>query len=449
VIAGPATALVILCLAAALEDVPRGADAASPDHGLLVTVGDVTPTSARLWAWPPTPGPLWIGLGAPGVQARAVETLAPAADGPVRATLRNLDPGRRYRYRLEAAGEAVDGEFVTPPAPGDAAPVRIAWSGDLGSRGHCRVPDGWPVFHAIVDRRPDVFVFVGDTIYADHRCGAEAIPGADFTASTLEEFRARHRYNRADPAVQRLFRATSVLATWDDHDVRSNFAGPAERLTPTGLRAFLEAWPVATPPGEPTRLHRSVRWGRLVEIFVLDTRQHRSANWRRDGPGKSMLGAEQRRWLVDALAASTATWKVVVSSVPLSIAKGWPFGDSWARRRVLGYETGFAAERDALLAEVQRRGVRQLIVLAADVHYGALMTHRPLDGPEVHELIAGPLAARPKRPASPGDDLRTTVHAQHGGMPTFGEMAVTAAGLTARLFDASGKTLAEVGWRPP
>jgi alkaline phosphatase D len=233
---------------------------------------------------------------------------------------------------------------------------------------------------------------------------------------------------------------------------------PLRRLAAS--RAFTRILPVCAASPEATiprgragcpRAHRAerLRWGRLLEIFVLDTRGHRSANWKRDGPDKTMLGADQRRWLMEGVAASTATWKVVVSSVPLSIAKGWPFGDSWARRNVLGWKTGFAAERDAILAEVRRRGVRSVIALVADVHFGALMTHRLPDGPEVHELIAGPLAARPKTPDPPDDDLQSIVHAQRGGEPTFGELQVAANGFTARLLDAAGAVLGEFSWPAP
>jgi alkaline phosphatase D len=417
------------------------------DPPILVTVGDVTSVSAYLWAWAPGQDTLRLTLDPPAAPGMSPARLLPRGDGRVVTALRGLSPGLRHRYRLEGVTAAVSGEFVTAPAAEDGAPVRIAWSGDLGSRGHCRSADGWPVLDALAGRAPDVFLFVGDTIYADHYCGGDALPGADFVASSLEEFHAKHLYNRADPAVQRLFRRTSVVAIWDDHEVRSDFSGPTEPLTAVGLRAFLDAWPMATPAEDPTRLYRRFRWGRHVEIFVLDARQYRSANHKRDGPDKTMLGPEQRRWLVESLAASTATWKLVVSSVPLSIAKGWPFGDSWARRTVLGYATGFAAERDAILADVRRRGIERLVVLAADVHYGAFMTHRPPAGPEVHELIAGPLAARPKRPLAPdAESLHTTVHAAQGGGPTFGELQVTAERLTARLLDVNGRVLAEISW---
>ena len=60
-------------------------------------------------------------------------------------------------------------------------------------------------------------------------------------------------------------------------------------------------------------MYRAVRWGRLLEIFILDTRQYRSANSEPDGPAKTMLGAAQKRWLLDGVTASTALWKVAAT----------------------------------------------------------------------------------------------------------------------------------------
>src|SRR5215207_6657570 len=48
---------------------------------------------------------------------------------------------------------------------------------------------------------------------------------------------------------------------------------------------------------------------------------------------KTMLGREQLTWLKESLAASDATWKVIVSSVPMSIPTGFPVSggrDGWA-----------------------------------------------------------------------------------------------------------------------
>ena len=316
----------------------------------------------------------------------------------------------------------------------------MVWSGDLGARGYCSA-HRYEAFDAMATRSPDLFLFVGDTVYADHPC--PALPGAGHAAGTFDEFRARYRHNLADPAVQELLRRTSVTAIWDDHEVRGNFAGPAEPLMPAGRAAFLASWPVATPPGEPTRLYRSRRWGALLEVFVLDTRQYRSSNYRRDGPGKTMLGAAQRRWLVESVATSAAVWKMIVSTVPLSLPKGWPVSDSWAPRSVLGYRTGFADERDAILSALHAAGVQNLVVLAADVHFAAAIAHEPAPGFRLWELVAGPLAAGVKDPWRPAPGLGSRVLFAHGGVPTFGELQVHTGGLDVRLFDGGGRLL----WR--
>src|SRR5919106_4976135 len=194
--------------------------------------------------------------------------------------------------------------------------------------------------------RPDFAVMLGDLIYADDRCPSPPnVPGADFQASTLEHYRAKHRYQREDAALQRFLAAVPVYAIWDDHEVLNNFSGPHEPLMPAGRQALREYWPIAVAPDDPHRLYRSVRRGKDLELFILDTRQYRSSNSERDGPGKTMLGHAQREWLLDGLAKSTATWKVIVTSVPLSNQKGGtlqiPGNDSWA----LGADgTGFQTE---------------------------------------------------------------------------------------------------------
>ncbi len=297
-----------------------GGAAAAP--GLLVTAGEATPTSVVVWARVPADGDVTVeahpATGGPSVRGGAKATKR--GDHTVKIALSGLKPATRYAYELQGAGETVRGEFVTAP-PGDRpARVHFLWSGDLGGGGFCRrVEGGYPIFRTMARQKPDFFLFVGDTIYADVKCDKPGVvAGADFAARTLGEYRRRHLYNREDAAVQELFRLTSVYAIWDDHEVRNDFSGPSEPLMPAGRRAFLDYWPIVPPAAEPTRLYRKLRWGRLLEVFILDTRQYRSPNTDLDGPGKTMLGAAQRRWLVDNVTTSTAVWKIVVSSVPLS-----------------------------------------------------------------------------------------------------------------------------------
>jgi alkaline phosphatase D len=447
----------LVAAALLLGAAPNRIDPATPpaaEPGLLVTIGETTAGSARLWLRAESDVARVTVGAADGGAPRVLEARPdPARDRTAVVELGELRPGMRYRYHVEAGADGVSGSFTTSPGPDADAPVRLQWSGDLGGAGYCRdVEEGYRIFRTMARRAPDLFLFVGDTIYADQACGgAPHVRIAVSVADSLDAFRAKHRYNRADPALQAFFRTTSVYPIWDDHEVRNNFVGPDEPLMPVGRRAFQEYFPVLGPPEERPRLYRAIRWGRHVEVFVLDTRQYRSANATPDGPDKTMLGAAQRRWFLDAAAASDATWKLVVSSVPLGIFTGGRHADSWSNANVLGYPrggTGFAHERDLILAELRARGVRNVVFLTGDVHHAELLRHQPAADYAIHEFIAGPLSARRGYPRFLDRSLRSRSLGSLGFAMNFGEILADATALTARIIDISGTTRATTTLRP-
>jgi alkaline phosphatase D len=423
--------------------------AAPPAAALLVTVTEVRSTAAILWARAARPGAVTIEVGAVGGDAPRTlsEQAAAARDLIVQVPLDGLAPATRHRYQVAQGGERVAGAFTTAPAPDEPARVTFLWSGDLGGGGLCRPAGGeYRIFRAMMRRAADFFVFAGDTTYADVACNKpDTVPGANFRATTLADFRARHRYNREDPAVQAFLRQTPVYATWDDHEVKNNFAGTTEPLMPVGRQAFLDYWPMAAGD-DPARLYRSVRWGQLLEMFILDTRQYRSDNRVPDSSRKTMLGADQRRWVLEAVPASTATWKVVVSSVTLSVPTGRPERrDGWSNANILGLSpesgTGFVTERDAILLEFRRRGVRNLVVVAADVHHAEIIRHQPYRDWEFHEFIAGPLSALRGRPRPLDDRLGPRTLFAQGGLFNCGEVSIEPTRLTVRILDEHGAVL--------
>jgi alkaline phosphatase D len=436
----------LLCLIAwLLLFLPRSAAGALP---LLVTVGEVTDTTAVVWAQGANAGSLTVEARPEkgGERVTASTRLSRERDFIGKVPLRGLEPATRYTYRLADGKREATGSFVTAPTPMQSRPISFLWSGDLGGGGQCRhAQDGYRIFSAMKSLKPDFFLFVGDTIYADHRCGGpDRVPGYDFVAATLEDFRKKHRYNRADPHVQAFFRATSVYAIWDDHEVRNDFSGPTEPLTAIGLQSFIESWPLIAHTEEPTRLYRSARWGRLAELFILDTRQYRSDNQRPDGPDKTMLGPAQRQWLVDGVTRSEAVWKVVVSSVPLAITTGRGARDSWSSAGVSGLGkrdgTGFSVERDAILGAFKARGVKNLLWLTADVHHAQVIRHEPWADFSFHESIAGPLAARHREVQPLDASLNSRSLFGLGSVENFGAVTIDTRGLTVRIIDAAGTT---------
>ncbi|HSN05570.1 MAG TPA: alkaline phosphatase D family protein, partial [Nitrospira sp.] len=369
--------------------------------------------------------------------------------------LQGLEPGTRYRYHVlvgRAAGPqdqtelalAARGEFTTLPDEKTSAPVTFAWSGDLGGQQRCRIgADGYPIFDQMRRQGLDFFLFLGDTIYSDYTCPSPPNePGADFIATTLAEYRVRHRYQRGALALRRFLETVPVYVVWDDHEVKNDFSGPFEAQMPDGRQAFREYWPIASPSDDPQRLYRTLRYGADLELFILDGRQYRSRNTDPDGPDKTMLGQRQLQWLLEGLRRSTATWKVIATSVPLSIPKGKGTTgkgfDGWAG----GSDgTGFERERQVIVDTILNQQIKNVVFLAGDVHYVQANAYDPNgDGvPDFHEFIAGPLSAAPGRMTFPSPTLKPTNLIHEGGYFNFGMVRATSSSFDVTVLDDAGK----------
>jgi alkaline phosphatase D len=409
-------ALVVVPSAAALPADP------TITHG--VVVGDVRAETAVLWARGSMPGVLHVRLS--GGRHRAVEPvqLTAAHDHAGQAFLDGLRPDTRYRYRAWVTagapgpqrGPQIRGSFRTAPAADDTQSVRLAFGGDISGQNVCRdAVEGIPIAATIEAWRPDIFVGLGDMIYGDDVClatgryGNAQVPRSQAQATDVGGYWAHWRYNRADTALQSLLASSGYVGVWDDHEVVNDFGpltdtrstppyDPTVHLMPLGRQAFQDYTPLTAAPGDPTRLHRSIRVGAHLELIVLDTRQYRDANTVTDDAAapKSMLGDSQLAWLKDTLAGSNATWKVVVSSVPMSIPTGFPptnGRDGWAD---FDQTTGFERELLDILRFAQQRGIDDLVWITTDVHFAEAFRYTPFaDDPDfvVHEIATGPLNA--------------------------------------------------------
>lgn len=461
------------CTSASREGLPPGspfAETAATD--LLpqgIAVGDVTSQSALLWVR--TDGPMmvqfeWAPVAAWDIVSKMATAVAPVARSPLFTTgpetdftlaisIEGLTPATRYRFYVVAgikgregvpteARVAMPGEFTTLPDMKSHAPVTFAWSGDLGGQGRCRRgAAGYPIFDVMRAQSLEFFLFLGDTIYGDELCPSPPNePGADFRATNLAEYRARHRDQRGAAALRRFLANVPVSVIWDDHEVRNDFAGSFDSQMPAGRQALREYWPIRVAPEDPHRLYRAVRAGADLELFILDTRQYRSRNADQDGPAKTMLGERQLQWLLKGLTESTATWKVIVSSVPLSIPKG---GDG-----VSGYDgwagglggPGFERERQVIVDAILGRKVKHVVFLAGDVHYVQANAYDPNgDGtPDFHEFIAGPLSAAPGRQTPPNTELRPIPLINEGGYMNFGLIRTTRSSFDVTVLDEAGAT---------
>ena len=349
--------------AAATLGRPRRASAAAFSFGPASF--DVTAASALIWLRTDGLARVHVEYGTRADLGDGVTSVAlparDATDFTVVTTVSGLSPDTEYFYRGVigdggTAGKGAIGRFRT--APVTAREFRFAWSGDMEAG---RQP--FTLLDQATALRPEFFLMLGDTMYAD-------VPRSAFRP-TLAHYRAKHRENRADAALQRLLRTTSVAAIWDDHEVNNDFDRTYHAI-PQGRQAFREYWPVRTT----ATLYRRFTWTPAVEVFMLDCRSYRSPKLAIDDAAKTMLGAGQKAWLEAGLKASTATFKIVCSSIPCLPETRV---DAWS---------GYATERRALLDFIARERIRNVVILSADIHMALDFEE---DG--VQEFVAGPIGA--------------------------------------------------------
>ncbi|MCI2422327.1 alkaline phosphatase D family protein [Saccharopolyspora sp. K220] len=391
-LAGTVTASMMGSQAVAAESQPAQSTADSGPlrltHG--VVTGDVTLTSAMIWARGSREGTMQVLYGSDEAQVAGQQglvsetvTLTAERDFIGQVTLRDLTPGTRYFYMVRLQGEDPTvrrpiATFVTAPKKEDQRDVHFVWSGDTGSG--FQNPTPYPTFASMLAENPEFFIFNGDTIYGDVPTAASG------PATSREMYWAKYKEMREDPYLQTLASRVPFIVNWDDHEVTDGFRGPSEPLMPIGRQAFHDYWPISSGP---ERIYRSIRWGKELEVFVVDGRQYASPLDAPDGPNKILFGAEQRKWLVDSMRSSNATWKVIVTSSPISIIRSTPPVDDY-----VAYEHEFGL----LMDDFQKIKAKNVVWITADVHWAQAIEY-PRYG--MWEFVGCPIGSSQRTKSEP------------------------------------------------
>ncbi|GAA2524782.1 MULTISPECIES: alkaline phosphatase D family protein [Streptomyces] len=375
----------------------RAAEKPLPDgvFSLGVASGDPLPDGVVLWTRL-APNPL-NGGGMPGrtvpvewqvaadarfrrVVRRGTALARSTYGHSVHVDVRGLRPDTTYWFRFRAGGQLSRvGRTRTAPAPhSSGGKLRVALASCQNWQHGYFTP-----YADMLEQDPDVVVFVGDYIY-ESTPSATGVRRHEGTGEpySLTQYRNRYAQYRSDPDLAAMHANAPFVVSFDDHEVDNDFAGeipqdPAkqphdafvDRLT-AAYQAYYEHMPVratAVPDGPHIRMYRRLEFGRLARLNVLDTRQYRSdqatSQEGAQDPSRTMLGAAQKRWLVDGLRHSPARWNLIASQImmaetDLQVGPGklW-FYDAW---------DGYQAERNALLKEFRR--VRNPVVLTGDRH---------------------------------------------------------------------------------
>lgn len=431
--------------------------------------GEVTAKTAVVWARANQAGEIVFTISSDPEFAEDVTEVRVKVDEDSdfigEAFVDDLTPGTPYLYRAaltdkEETSEFVQGYFVTAPAADEPVPFNFTFSACLGGQGYCRDPEnGWLIFEAMQAQSPDFFLLTGDSVYVDSACPASNnVPGAEGPFVDLDGFRSRYRYHLEDPPYANFLAQTPVYVTWDDHEIHDDFGGLAfshlnPQLVADGITAFFDYWPLQRQADDTPRIYRSFSYGAYADLILLDTRSYRdpNVNWDphpRDLTPKTMLGAEQFAWLQETLLDSTATWKFIVTSVPLSYPTGFPQPEVDGRDGWANYteKSGYETELMSLLFFIESNNIENVVFLTGDTHWPFAISYDPdRDGTvNFYEFGASPMSALTLPPVDKPDPTfnPTVLYAEGefaGTLFNFGHISVDEDGLlTFRVLDWEG-----------
>ncbi len=467
-------------------------------------IGDLRGDRAIIWAKTDRPARMMIRWSTTEGMADAVATpyvnVLADRDYTGKLDLAGLPPDQRISVEVsfldlddyKTVSAPLRGSFLSSPM--GKRDLRFVWSGDTAGQGYGINPDfgGMRIYDTMRECRPDFFIHSGDTIYADNPFEPRielpdgttwrnlTTPETSKVAETLDEFRGNYRYNLLDEPLRRFNAEVPMIAQWDDHEVTDNWywqrrldddsryrEGSVAVLAARAMRAFHEYMPVRQHPLDPDRIYAHFPYGPLLDVFRIDMRSYRGPNVHEQptelSPESRILGEAQMAWLKQALRASTATWKVIASDMPLGLVVYHDFRTQRGAEAVAlndGPPEGRELEIAKLLTFIRDQDIHNVVWLTADVHYTAAHYYDPAKASykafaPFWEFVSGPLNAGTFGPGRTVDTFGPQVVFEKSppagqfnlppsaGMQFFGQVDIDGETevMTVRLKDIDGTTL--------
>ena len=236
-----------------------------------------------------------------------------------------------------------------------------------------------PVLLKVLERKPEVFCWLGDNIYGDSR-NMKTLIKKYSKLGCKAEFRA-------------LNSQAHFLAVWDDHDYGENDAGKEYPMKEASKDIFLDFW------SEP---QTSERWnhagiyhsethgleGQRVQFIMLDTRTFRDPLLSNNGPEwkndyrpnydstATFLGAEQWAWLETVL-HEPADLRVVMSSNQFGITyNGY---EAWANMPI---------ERQRFINLIKSTQANGVVFISGDVHWAEISKQEVENGYPLYDITS-------------------------------------------------------------
>jgi alkaline phosphatase D len=250
-----------------------------------------------------------------------------------------------YRFRNETTkAVSVIGETKTLPAPGEISALKLAIVSCSNFQAGL-----FNVYGAVAESDADYVVHLGDYIY-EYQAGGYGTDAALNRAHKpageiikVDDYRARYRQYRSDEQLQKAHQLKPFICVWDDHEVANDaYKDGAENHQPnegdynTRKMSAIQVWHEYLPARvqDNAKIYRNFEIGGLVNLMMLDTRiigrdkqlsytnYYTSAgldsakfltDWQ--NPQRSILGQEQKSWLVSKINGSTSKWQVLGNQV--------------------------------------------------------------------------------------------------------------------------------------
>ena len=237
------------------------------------------------------------------------------------------------------------------------------------------------MFDTVLKYRPDLFIFLGDNIYGDTR--------------DMDVLKKKYGELEAVEGFRKLRDATTMIATWDDHDYGSNDGGKSYPMREESQKIFLDFFkePSDSPRRKREGIYASYTYGepgKICQILVLDTRYFRDELPGAKGPKKpgtvgwyeptkdqekTLLGEAQWKWLDQQLQVP-ADLRIIASSIQvLSFEKGM---ENWGN---------VPHEQKRLFDLLKKHQADHTFAISGDVHFAEL-SKKDLGGYPFYDLTS-------------------------------------------------------------
>ncbi len=216
-----------------------------------------------------------------------------------------------------------------------------------------------PILNTVVNKQPDLFVYVGDNIYGDTK-DMNVLENKYYKLCSKNEF-------------QNLITHVKTIATWDDHDYGANDSGKNYTKKEASKKRFIEFWGEENNADRNSHdgIYTSYYWGdsaHRVQVILLDCRTFRddlitnnSGNYMPNyNPNATMLGDAQWTWLKAEL-QKPAKVRIIASSTQFS--RSYDGYEAWAN---------FPLEQQKMTATIQAAQANGVLFISGDVHLAEL-----------------------------------------------------------------------------